>query len=375
MRSPATDMNHPSLASHRDIIACREHLRGGSHSFFAASLVLPRRVAAPATALYAFCREADDAIDLGSDHVAALNRLHERLDRIYAADPEPHAVDRAFAAVVTGTGLPRALPEALLEGFAWDAEGRRYRDLDALYAYAARVAGTVGAMMAVLMGVRDRVLLARACDLGTAMQLTNIARDVGEDARAGRVYLPLEWLTEAGIDVDDWLANPRYTPALGGLVERLIRTAEPLYARASSGIDALPPGCRPGMHAARLLYREIGWVVAANGFDSVTTRATTSTRRKLARVADALAAASRPGPVDPDPPLAQVEFLVEAATHAAPHAADDTIGMTDPELPWWDLGTRWALALELFSRLDERQPLSNERSAQLDGQSATECSG
>ncbi len=101
--------------------------------------------------------------------------------------------------------MPRALPEALLEGLAWDAQARRYATLSDLYDYSARVAAAVGAMMCVLMGVRDADALARACDLGVAMQLTNIARDVGEDARERRLYLPLDWLAEAGIDPDAFL--------------------------------------------------------------------------------------------------------------------------------------------------------------------------
>ena len=88
--------------------------------------------------------------------------------------------------------LPRAIPEALLEGFAWDAAHRRYETLSAVRAYGARVAGSVGAMMCLIMGATSRDALSRACDLGLAMQLTNIARDVGEDARAGRLYLPLD---------------------------------------------------------------------------------------------------------------------------------------------------------------------------------------
>ena len=102
----------------------------------------------------------------------------------------------------SSTRIPRALPEALLEGFAWDAAGRRYETLDEVEHYAARVAGCVGAMMTLVMGRRDPAILARACDLGVAMQLTNICRDVGEDARAGRLYLPLAWLRDNGIDPD-----------------------------------------------------------------------------------------------------------------------------------------------------------------------------
>jgi 15-cis-phytoene synthase len=179
-------------ATAADLAACRELLRQGSRTFHAASLLLPDRVRGPAASLYAFCRLADDAIDLHQGRLDALPRLLLRLTRAYAGRPLPHPVDRAFADMAAHHAVPEALPLALFEGFAWDAEGRRYQTLKDLQAYAARVAGTVGAMMAVLMGVRAPSLLARACDLGVAMQLTNIARDVGEDARAGRLYLPLQ---------------------------------------------------------------------------------------------------------------------------------------------------------------------------------------
>ena len=188
-------------ATAEDIDACRALLSTGSLTFHAASRVLPGRVRQPATALYAFCRLADDAIDASHDDPErTLDRLRKRLDDVYAGRPATDPVERAFADVVAEYSNPRELPFVLLEGFAWDAAGRRYETLGQLQDYAARVAGTVGAMMAVLMGVRDTSLLARACDLGVAMQLTNIARDVGEDARFGRLYLRIDWLREAGVD-------------------------------------------------------------------------------------------------------------------------------------------------------------------------------
>ena len=145
------------------------------------------------------------------------------------------------------------LPAALFEGFQWDCEGRRYDSLEALHGYAARVAGAVGVMMTLLMGVRDGPALARACDLGVAMQLTNIARDVGEDARSGRLYLPLDWLREVGLDADGFLAAPAPSAALAGVVARLLAEADRLYARARGGIARLPaplPPRRPGGGAA-----------------------------------------------------------------------------------------------------------------------------
>jgi phytoene synthase len=117
-----------------DLAVCRRLLCGGSRSFFAASLVLPRSVCDPATALYAFCRLADDAIDLDNagGGQQAVAQLRERLQRAYQGRPLPIAADRAFAADVQHFAIPRALPEALIEGFAWDAAGRRYADIGEL---------------------------------------------------------------------------------------------------------------------------------------------------------------------------------------------------------------------------------------------------
>ncbi len=197
-----------------DIARCREILREGSKSFHAASLLLPARVRAPASVVYAFCRVADDAVDLVSPAPgpggprAPARAPRPRLPRRPARPPRGPRLRRRG-------GPPRhpaGVPEALLEGFAWDVEGRSYDDLAGVLAYSARVASAVGVMMTLLMGRRDRGVLARACDLGAAMQLTNIARDVGEDARNGRVYLPGAWLREAGVDVDAWRARPPSRP-------------------------------------------------------------------------------------------------------------------------------------------------------------------
>lgn len=302
-----------------DVLRCREILRAGSKSFYAASLFLPARVRGPASVIYAFCRVADDAVDLVSPAKApaALARMHARLDRIYAGRPDAHPVDRALAEVVTRAALPREVPEALLEGFAWDVEGRRYASLDALLGYCARVASTVGVMMTVLMGRRDPRVIARACDLGAAMQLTNICRDVGEDARNGRVYLPLDWLRDAGVDPDALCASPAHSPALGAVVARALAEADALYARADLGVPMLPRDCRVAIRAARLLYSEIGAVVRARGDDGVTARAVVPTGRKLALLARASTAAlsrSRAPRSDDPEALPAVSFLLDAVT-------------------------------------------------------------
>jgi len=306
-----------SLMRYRtDMRQCRRLLRDGSRSFYGASLLLPGYYRAAATALYAFCRIADDAIDRDAAHERALQQLRGRLQRIYAGQPIDDPVDRALTDVVDRFSIPQTLPLALLEGFEWDVVGRRYPSLSALYDYAARVAGTVGAMMALLMGARDPAMLARACDLGVAMQLTNIARDVGEDARCGRLYLPTDWLLGAGIDPDEWLANPRFSPPLARIVRRLVEAADGLYRRAGEGIAALPLGCRPGIYAARSIYREIGMELVRRDGDAVNQRTVVGTGRKLQLLLAAYAESLHAGSGDTAPPLDETRFLVEAVANA-----------------------------------------------------------
>lgn len=301
--------------------ACEVAIRHGSKSFHAASRLLPARVRDPALALYAFCRLADDAVDLVEDKAKAVRRLQERLDAAYAGRPVDNPADRAFAQMAADFEMPRALPDALIEGFAWDAAGRRYDTISDLRAYAARVAATVGAMMTVLMGVRDADALARACDLGVAMQLTNIARDVGEDARAGRLYLPRDWMREAGLEPEDFLAAPQPSRPLGQVIHRLLWEAQQLYWRAEAGISALPADCRPAIFAARFIYAAIGQDVRRADYDSVTRRAHTGTARKLALLARAVSASAVTtvmprSAVLHAPPLPETAFLVAAARRA-----------------------------------------------------------
>lgn len=342
-----------------DMATCRALLEGGSRTFHAASKVLPRRVADPAIALYAFCRLADDAVDLGNDRAATVARLRERLDRAYRGQPMEMAADRVFAHVVEKFGIPRQLPEALLEGLAWDAEVRRYETLHDLTAYAARVAGAVGAMMTLVMGQRSPEIVARACDLGVAMQFTNIARDVGEDARAGRLYLPLSWLREAGIDPEGWLANPAFTPEIAAIVQRLLDAADILYARATLGIANLPIDCRPGIYAARALYAEIGRELERGGLDSVAKRAVVSTGRKLTVLARTLVLLERewrPAKKfgDQTAELEATRFLVDAV------AATPFRGFAKPRIR--PIEDRVVWVIDLFERLERRDRLQRTAS-------------
>lgn len=302
----------------QDMEHCRAAIRTGSLSFHSASRLLPARVRDPALVLYAFCRLADDAVDEGQAKERAVLRLQERLDLAYRGTPRNAPEDRAFAAIIDRFDMPRDLPEALLEGLAWDSLSRRYETISDVRSYSARVASAVGAMMCVLMGVRDPDALARACDLGVAMQLTNIARDVGEDARAGRLYLPLDWFSDAGIDPDAFLANPEPTRAIRRMVSRLLAEAERLYLRSEAGIPALPRDARMGIWAARLIYAGIGKEVRRNAFDSVTRRAHTSGLQKLGWMAQAtgrvaVGMAMPQSAVFYAPSLEETAYLVAAA--------------------------------------------------------------
>jgi len=303
-----------------DLDWCRAAIREGSYSFHAASRLLPADVRDPALALYAFCRVADDEVDFGTNKAAAVLALRDRLDLAYAGRPRNAPADRAFASLIEDFGMPRELPEALLEGLAWDGMDRRYATLSDLRSYSARVASAVGAMMCVLMRVRDPRALARACDLGVAMQLTNITRDVGEDARAGRLYLPTDWLDEAGVDIDAFLADPQPTPEIRRIVRRLLAEADRLYHRSEAGIKALPLTARPGIFAARYCYDAIGRKLARSGHDSVTRRAYTSRGQKMSLLGLSVIRAGMVTVFPQNPvifarPLPEVAFLVEAASH------------------------------------------------------------
>lgn len=304
-----------------DLFTCRALLRAGSKSFSAASRLLPSRVRDSATVLYAFCRVADDLVDVQNGGSEAVLRLRLRLDDIYAGRPQAFATDRALASVVERHSLPRGLLDALIEGFEWDAQNRRYATLLELEDYAARVAGTIGAMMSVLMGTRTASALARACDLGVAMQLTNIARDVGEDARAGRLYLPMNAMREAGIEPECWLADPQINDGLRSVVRDLLRRADELYLRVDGGIAQLDVSCRPGIHAARSIYAEIGRVVARSGYDSVSRRAVVPGRRKAWLLLKSFSPRAGRARSCSELPLASTRFLVDCVASSAPAAS------------------------------------------------------
>lgn len=314
---PASVYRPAAMRPPRQVLdECRAILGRGSKSFAAASRLLPARLRDPVACYYAFCRVSDDAVDESDDPRRALDGLRARVDRVVDGRPDDHPADLGLAWVMDAFGVPRAPIDALLEGYLWDVEERRYADLSGVRAYSARVAASVGVVMTLLMGRREDYVLHRAADLGVAMQLTNIARDVGEDARAGRLYLPTAWLEREGVDVEAWLAAPRYEDGVGVAVCRLLDHAAHLYRRADLGVPELPADCRVAIAGARHIYSDIGRVIRGRGHDSVTGRAFTSGPRKVMLLARAASERWR----DPDPfavhppPLPEITFLVEGVS-------------------------------------------------------------
>jgi phytoene synthase len=278
-----------------DCEACRAWIREHSKSFYLSSLLLPERVRQAAWALYAFCRRADDAVDELGAHDQALARveaLHHRLDTVYRGDAamQQNPIDRAFAAIAARYQIPRALPEALLAGMEMDARGAIYDTDDDLLVYCFRVAATVGLMMTRIMGCSDELAYTRAADLGVAMQLTNIARDLGEDARRGRVYLPRTLCDQVGLDPRQLASARRATPPMQEAVRRVLARADQHYRAADQGVPLLPRACRFAIASSRHIYAAIGGAIARNGYDSIERRAYVPLGGKLLLVARSLGA-------------------------------------------------------------------------------------
>ncbi|MEW6272493.1 MAG: phytoene/squalene synthase family protein [Thermodesulfobacteriota bacterium] len=302
-------------AASADLAACREVIRVHSRSFHAASLLLPQPYRDAAVATYAFCRGADDDVDAAGDDDARARheRTRARLASIYAGHQVDTPAARAFARVVRAKRIPRDEPEALLDGMAQDLDAVRVPDEDALLLYCYRAAGVVGRMMSRIMDRPDPTALRRAVDLGIAMQLTNIARDVGEDARRGRVYLPATWLEAAGSSHAEVLAGAA-TRGVRATSLGVLALAETYYASGIAGIALLPAPCRPAILSAALLYRAIGRRVRARGGDGVTQRARVGGPAKLGLLATAALRCA----LDPRLRTPSVDAH-DAALHAALH--------------------------------------------------------
>jgi phytoene synthase len=276
-----------SDASTRDY--AEQSIAQGSQSFAAAAKLFDARTREDVVKLYAWCRHCDDVVDgqmLGHGKTVSQQTQQERLAELteatLAALDGAAARHPAFAGlrdIAERRELPRALPLAHLEGFRADVEHRSYQTLPDLMTYCYGVAGVVGIMMADIMGVRDPRVLDRACDLGLAFQLTNISRDIVEDAENGRIYVPLAWLEEAGI-APDAVALPENRVALASVARRLVEAAEPYYASARIGIGALRLRSATAIATALGVYRAIGQEVVRLGPDAWDQRVSTSKTQK-----------------------------------------------------------------------------------------------
>ncbi|WP_272907913.1 phytoene/squalene synthase family protein [Rhizorhapis sp. SPR117] len=253
----------------------RDSIAKGSKSFAMASTLFARQTRERAWLLYAWCRKCDDLAD-GQDHGGAMASVDDpqaRLAHIRALTAIALAGqttgDPAFdglALVAAECHIPASLIHDLIEGFALDAQGWQPQSEDDLLRYCYHVAGAVGCMMALVMGVdpADDATLDRACDLGLAFQLANIARDVGEDHAAGRCYLPADWLMEMTIPTDNML-QPAYRARLAVLGKRLSVMAARYEASARHGTPALPFRSAWAVLAAAGIYGDIARKVAAKG--------------------------------------------------------------------------------------------------------------
>ena len=276
-----------------------ETIARGSKSFAMASRLFDRTTRERAWLLYAWCRACDDLAD-GQDHggrlslvgdpAARLAILRNLTDRALAGEWVGEASFDGLRILCAEVAIPRAMIDDHIAGFALDADGWRPRTQADLLLYCHHVAGAVGMMMALVMGVSpdDAGTLGRADDLGLAFQLANVARDVREDAEGGRVYLPQDWLD--GVDVAQ---VDRYKPQLAILTARLAALADGYEASARIGARKLPFRARWAVLAAAGIYGDIARTVARRGEAALDRRVVTSGASKLGWIARALVQAWR----------------------------------------------------------------------------------
>ncbi|MET0322274.1 MAG: 15-cis-phytoene synthase CrtB [Duganella sp.] len=270
-----------------------ETIKVGSKSFAAAATLFPADVRRSVLMLYAWCRHCDDVVDgqeLGfapalapaaaHDPFAELAQLEAQTRRAYAGETMTEPAFAAFQEVALRHAIAPPYAFDHLAGFAMDVHDAHYDTIDDTLRYCYHVAGVVGLMMSTIMGAKDADVLDRACDLGLAFQLTNIARDIVDDARIGRCYLPARWLREAGIPPDE-IALPQHRAALATVAARLVDYAEPYYDSANEGIVALPLRSAWAIATARNVYRQIGIEVKRRGSHAWDERVGTSKAAKL----------------------------------------------------------------------------------------------
>jgi phytoene synthase len=299
--------------------AAEASIQAGSKSFRLASRLFDRRTREHAWLLYAWCRACDDISDgqvmghgaqrLGQSQ-ERLSHLRVQTARALRGETTGEMAFDALGLVARECRIPQRLIEDHLEGFAMDARDWRPRSEEDLLTYCYYVAGAVGCMMAVIMGVDpdDRDTLDRASDLGIAFQLANIARDMSEDDAIGRNYLPVEWMVEMDVSPGQHM-KPMYRPRMGVLARRLASYAADYEASARVGAARLPARARWAVLAAANIYGEIAREVALRGAHAWDYRVVVPRRRKLALLARAWIEARR------DPPTASREGLWTRAAY------------------------------------------------------------
>lgn len=287
MSSPASGHRTESAAA-----AARESIRRHSRSFSFASRLLPTATRSDVERLYAWCRWCDDGVDAAlSPAMAAafVDRATSDL-RLIAGGSEPIAAESLWlATLVRRHDLSIPAAEALLAGMQSDLTPAADFHVADLMRYCFRVAGAVGVLMCPLLGLRDRRFLPHAAALGMGMQLTNIARDVGEDWRRSRCYLPVEWT--GGLPPGN--AAPDAERVRGG-VRRVLDVADGFYKAGDSGIVALDADARLAVRAASNIYRAIGTRIRQRGYRVLEERARVSALGKLGLFARAALAGIMP---------------------------------------------------------------------------------
>jgi 15-cis-phytoene synthase len=278
-------------------------------SFNFASRLMPPEVREPVRRVYAFCRLVDDTVDRAPDSRVAEMRLEVLARRAREAweaaarsapssngKREPPWFPLAMAEMREAE-VPWSVVERLMEGVRSDLHPRRFANMEGLRWYTHRVAGVVGLWMAGLAGCRDPWSLEMADELGHAMQLTNIARDVGADLALGRLYLPADLLARHGLDEEGVRALARrqapVSPAWAAVMEELMGQADAGYGAAFQAIPHLPPGFRKAVAVAARVYQGIQDEIRRNDYDTLRRRAHTGPLRKSVLAVGALRELSR----------------------------------------------------------------------------------
>ena len=261
---------------------CQRKAAQSGSSFYYSFLFLPEERRRAITGLYAFCREVDDVVDETKDVGVARTKLgwwRQEIDNVYHAKPQ-HPVARELAEVVGRYGIEEAQLQEVIEGMAMDLEYNAYPDFDSLKVYCHRVAGVVGILSAKIFGYQDDHTLEYAENLGTALQLTNIIRDVGEDARRNRIYLPLHEMAENGVTSDDVL-NGRETQGFRTLMAIQVERAKRYYDAAFARLPAADRKAqRPGLVMAAI-YRTLLDEIERDGCHVLSQRTALTPIRKL----------------------------------------------------------------------------------------------